>query len=67
MKPVYTDTFKVKGKINSITEFMPKVSLNELEDIEAIEMMNNHLADFRRDFEVKHFKSAIEANRIKLG
>ena len=37
-----------------------KVTLNKPEHIKAIQEMNKHLEDFRRDYRVKDFKS-IEA------
>jgi len=43
-----------------------KEKLNKPENIAAIQVMNEHLADFRRSFKVKQFNSIEQAKKVLL-
>ena len=43
-----------------------KETLNKPEHIKAIQQMNKHLEDFRRDYKIKDFKSTESAKKALI-
>jgi hypothetical protein len=56
----------ILDKSTTISSGLIKEKLNKPENIAAIQVMNEHLADFRREYRRKNFASIQESKKVTL-